>query len=57
MLLTTHRRDPTTTQRGSFCLLRFRPEPLHFSLNQPGHPRFSQGDHIDAELSADVRST
>ena len=26
-------------------------------LRQPGHPRLLRGDHIDAELSADTRST
>ena len=26
-------------------------------LNQPGRPRFPQGAHIDAELSADAQST
>lgn len=27
-----HRRDPTTAQRGSFCLRCFHSEPLHSSL-------------------------
>lgn len=28
-----HKRDPTTNQRGSFCLLCFQPVPLHSSLS------------------------
>ncbi|GFY69102.1 hypothetical protein TNIN_223961 [Trichonephila inaurata madagascariensis] len=28
-----HRRNPTTTSRGNFCLLRFRPGPVRSSLD------------------------
>lgn len=28
-----HKRCPTTSQRGSFCLLCFQPGPMHSSLN------------------------
>lgn len=52
-----HGCDPTTAQRGDFCLLRFRPEPIRPSsadLDAPGSPR---SGHVDAELSADTRST
>ena len=27
-----HRRNPTTVERGAFCLLRFRPGPVRLSL-------------------------
>jgi len=30
--LPIHRRDPTTARHGDFCLLRFRPRPVHPSL-------------------------
>ncbi|KAM3605749.1 uncharacterized protein V6R79_003974 [Siganus canaliculatus] len=37
-----HRRDPTTERHGGFDLLRFRPGPVHPSLDDlvgPGSPR------------------
>ena len=37
-----HRRDPTTERHGGFGLLRFRPGPVHPSLDDlvvPGSPR------------------
>ncbi|KFM82947.1 hypothetical protein X975_21752, partial [Stegodyphus mimosarum] len=36
-----HKRDPTTAPCGSFCLLRFRPEPVRSALDDlvdPGSP-------------------
>ena len=52
-----HRRYPTTAQHGNFGLLCFHPGPVRSSLvnlDTPGLPRVA---HIDAELSADARST
>ena len=40
--LAIHGRDPTTARHGDFCLLRFRPGPVHPSLDNlaaRGSPR------------------
>ena len=49
-----HERYPTTAGHGNFCLLCHHPGPIRSSLDNQELP---QGAHIDAELSADARST
>lgn len=59
-----HRRDPITAPRGSFCLLRFRPEPYtplytpsQEGRDQPGPRCLHSLNRIDAVLNADNGST
>ena len=52
--LPIHKCNPTTAERGSFCLLRFRPGPVHSSLGDLATTGFPWGLHIDAQLSADT---
>ena len=50
-----HGRDPTTAEHGDFCLLCFHPGPVRPSLDNL--VTLPQCAHIDAQLSADARST
>ncbi|KAL1424696.1 hypothetical protein MTO96_019843 [Rhipicephalus appendiculatus] len=52
-----HKCDPATAERGSFCLLRFRPRPVRSSLDDLATPGSPWGRHVDAQLSADTGST
>ncbi|KAL1424700.1 hypothetical protein MTO96_019847 [Rhipicephalus appendiculatus] len=52
-----HKCDPATAERGSFCLLRFRPRPVRSSLDDLATPGSPWGRLVDVQLSADTGST
>ncbi|KAL1424691.1 hypothetical protein MTO96_019838 [Rhipicephalus appendiculatus] len=52
-----HKCEIATAERGSFCLVRFRPRPVRSSLGDLATTGLPWGRHFFAQLSADTGST